>query len=354
VRRQLDLRLMKSIKRAFNGIQCHSHRPSYQGIKTAAARMSGRGEFSLTGLSEQARDFGSALQDNVGLWAEKKSVSASKPRGKPNFWSGKQNCFRGSEQFEIWSPLLQFITERRAKQTLLQLYRLRMPLRGHASPSRGRNHGQRGNPGGRGVHNPQRVSPLAYASPSSPGSDDSDADISNSVQTVKFRYFRRTNKPIVSTLITVIFTEEEGEEGKGKGIYEEQEPSSNNSSQSGSQEESSYLPSSQSKLEEESTGFHSKEQNEALREICSLMDMEITSSVAKKMPDDDKKPARFFGSRLYPILPPGILRLEDIPAGMEIEYVPDPEREEAEWEAEQQAAKQKENEDQAAAEKGKE
>ena len=150
--------------------------------------MSERGELSLTGLSEQARDFSSALHDNVGLWAEKESVEAGKPGGKPNFWSGKQNRFRGREQFEIGSSLLLFISERRAKQTLLQHYRLRMPIRGYASPRRGRNQGQRGNPGGRGVHSPRRVSPLAYASPSSPGSDDSDSDISFSVQTVKFKY----------------------------------------------------------------------------------------------------------------------------------------------------------------------
>jgi len=316
--------------------------------------MSGHEELSLTGLSEQAKDFDSALQDTGGLWAEEKIVSVSKPRGKPTYRSGKKNCFRGRKQFAIWPPLLQFFMEKPAKETQLKLYRFRMPLRGHASPSRDKNPGKRGNTGGRGVHSPQKVTPLAFASPNSPGSDESDSDISNSVQTVRFKYFRRTKKPFVSAMITVVFSEEDGEEDKGKGICVEQEPSSNNSSQSGSQEESSYLPSSQSKLEEESTGFHSKEQNEALREICSLMDMEITSSVAKKMPEDDKQPARFFGSRLYPILPPGILRLEDIPAGMEIEYVPDPEREEAEWEAEQQAAKQKENEDQAAAEEGKE
>ena len=72
------------------------------------------------------------------------------------------------------------------------------------------------------------------------------------------------------------------------------------------------------------------------------------------IPDEDKKPEHFFGGRLYPVLPPGFLRLEDIPVGMEIEFVPHPEWEEAEWEAEQQAAKQKENEVQAAAEEGKE
>ena len=107
--------------------------------------------------------------------------------------------------------------------------------------------------------------------------------------------------------------------------------------------------------------MHSKEQHEALREICSLIDMEITSqaqhqetdSQAQKLPADDKKPVHFFGGRLYPILPPGILRLEDIPAGMEIECVPDPEREEAEWEAEQLAAKQKDVEEQATTEERK-
>lgn len=115
-----------------------------------------------------------------------------------------------------------------------------MPIQGHASPRRGKKHG------GRGVHSPCRVSPLTVASPSSPGYVDSDSDTDNSVQMVTFRYIRRTNRPIVSTLITVVFTEEEDAEDKGKGIYEMQEQSSNRSPQGSSQEDSSYQPSNQS------------------------------------------------------------------------------------------------------------
>ena len=317
--------------------------------------------FSLTGLPVQARVFDSVLHEREALRAGEKRVRECKQRSHLAYWSRKPNWFRGGNCFKIWPPLLHFFTTKLVQKTQLQLYSFRMPLRGHASPSRGRNSGKKAESGGRGAHKPQRISPLACVSPSSPGSDESNSDIINSVQTIRFNYIRRSNKPIVSAMITVVFSEENEEEGKGKGIWEEQEPSSNNSSQSDSQEESSYLPSSQSKLEEESTGIHSKEQNEALRVICSLMDMEITSSAqhqvldpqAQNMPEEDKKPARFFGSRLYPILPPGILRLEDLPAGMEVVCVPDPEREEVEWEAEQQAAKQKETENQAVAEVGK-
>lgn len=82
--------------------------------------------------------------------------------------------------------------------------------------------------------------------------------------------------------------------------------------------------------------------------------METSNSKAKNAPEEEKMPERFFGGRLYPVLPPGFLRLEDIPCGMEIDFLPDPKREAAEWEAEQNAAKQKAEEDKGADGSGKE
>lgn len=297
-----------------------------------AARMFRNKDLRGIRLSEQAKNLGSALQENVGLWVECRSVRATHSR------------FRGLAQSHSWPPLSPVISER----TEFHFGKLKMPIRGHASPRRGKKHG------GRGIHSPRRVTPLTIASPSSQSYVDSDSDTDNSVQIVTFRYIRRTNRPIVSTLITVVFAEEEDEAGKGKGIDEMQKQTPNRSPQSSSQEDSSYQPSTQSQPEEDSTGNHAKEQHEALREICSLIDMEISSSKAQNVHEEVKMPERLFGGRLYPVLPPGFRRLEDIPCGMEIDFLPDPEREAAEWEAEQNAAKQKAEEDKVEDSSGKE
>jgi len=338
---------MNAINCALNGIHCHFHCPSYQGMQTEANRMLG---FSLTGSPVQARSFDLGFHEREALRAGVRRVRECKPKSHPVHWSRKPNWFRSSSCLKNWPPLSYFCKAKLVQKTQLNFYSSRMPLRGHASPSRGRRSGKKADSGGRGTHNPQRISPLACVSPNSQSSDDSDSDVINSVQTIRFKYIRRSNKPIISAILTVVFSEENDEVGKGKVVFEEQGSSPTNSSKSGSQEESSYLPSSQSKLEEESTGFQSKEQTEALKEICSLMDMETNSPEAKKIPEDVKKPDRFFGGRLYPVLPPGFRSLEDIPCGVEIECLPDPEREEAEWRAEQEEAMQRAHVDQANAE----
>lgn len=149
--------------------------------------------------------------------------------------------------------------------------RIHMAPRLRTTPRRGRHHGQRGGVGGRGTHSPRRVSPLACASPSSNRSDDSGQSISNTVQSARFQYRRRTNKPFISVLVMVIFSEEDEEEVSMKDPFEEQSPSpSNNSSPSRWMEDSSYAPSLQSKIEEESTFAHTEEQVEVLEEIVSM------------------------------------------------------------------------------------
>lgn len=221
-----------------------------------------------------------------------------------------------------------------------------MAPRQRATPRRGRNYGQRGSFGGRGIQIPWRISPLSCASPSSIGSEESSYAISNTVQSAKFKYRRRTNKPIISALIIVIFTEEDEEEDSGKEESEEKTPSSDNSSQRRGKEDSSYIPSSQSRLEEDSTCVHSEEQNEVLKEIGSMM-AEDTTNISQHSSEDPqamevsrkgKEPDDTFANILYLKLPPGIQQPEDIPDGMEVTWEPDPEREAVEREAAEREA----------------
>ena len=123
-------------------------------MEIAANRMSGYDEFSLTGLPVQARVFDSVLQEKEVLRAEENRVSERNQRGQLAYWSRKPNWFKGGNCFKIWPPLLHFFTANLAQKTQLQLYSFRMPLRGHASPSRGRNSGKKAKSGGRGAHNP--------------------------------------------------------------------------------------------------------------------------------------------------------------------------------------------------------
>jgi hypothetical protein len=360
---------MKLIKAALNGIQCHLRRSLSQGINTGSSSMNTR-MFAEDCLSVQERNCNTIEQENVGLVRKEEGAGAGRPLHKPRLCAGTKNYSRHRGQivvgvyqldrsFQTWhlSAARKFKfpksevnkEEPEAKGQQLEAtehHKLKMAPRQRATPRRGRNSGQRGQSGGRGVQSPRRVSPLACASPSSIGSEDSGNDISNTVQTVKFKYKRRTNKPVVSALITVVFTEEDEEEDSGKEVSEEKELSSNTSSQSRGKEDSSYLPSSESRLEEDSTGVHSEEQNEVLKEIGSIMDKDATNMAQQPLEEAQamevsrkgKEPDRVFGNILYLKLPPGIHRLEDIPDGMEVTWEPDPEREAAEWEAEHREA----------------
>ena len=116
----------------------------------------------------------------------------------------------------------------------------------------------------------------------------------------------------------------------------EQSPShSNSSSPSRWIEDSSYAPSSQSKIEEESTFAHTEEQAEVLQEIVSMQgknSLDLAPDPAKNSPERvdarqtspqkqslHKEPDFPFSTLLYPKLPPG-MKLEDIPPGMEITW----------------------------------
>lgn len=146
-----------------------------------------------------------------------------------------------------------------------------MAPRFKATPRRGRHSGQHGGDGGRGRYSPRRISPLAQASPPSNRSGDSEQFICNTVQSARFRFRRRTNRPFISTLVTVIFEEEDEEENSMTNSSAEQTPSNpNSSSPSRGIEDSSYAPSSQSKIKEESAGDYIEEQAEVIQEIVGL------------------------------------------------------------------------------------
>lgn len=209
-----------------------------------------------------------------------------------------------------------------------------MAPRYRATPRWGRHQGQRSGAGRRGNRSPRRISPLNCASPSSNRTEDSGQSIFNSVQSARFHYRRRTNRPVISALITIIFEEEDGVEGTS----EEHLPGSSNiSSPSGRREDSSYAPSSPSKLVAESSPAPTEEQVEARAEIGSMLDLnepvmaqdqprslqeqEDATTSAPQTHGEPKLPDFHYANTLYPILPPG-MKLEDVPEGMEISWEP--------------------------------
>jgi len=159
-------------------------------------------------------------------------------------------------------------------------------------------------------------------------------------------------------MITVIFSEENEEEGSWKDDIEEKAPPSSDNS------DSSYSPELQSRADEESTHGFSAEQAEALKEIGSLKGkepmekfenppealMEVQSSKPSspqsKIRNEETEDS--FDYTLYLKLPPGIDRLEDLPDGMEVTWERDPEcaaedrrKRELEREAEERKKKNK-------------
>jgi hypothetical protein len=349
-----------------NGIQCHLRWLLSQGIIEGYSRRNTR-MFGEECWSVQAWNCSPVAQENVGLVRKEGGAGESIPLCKARHCAGMKTHSRHCGKIVVGvqallqgnllsvARLFKFITSEVKREEIAikgkQLkatadHSTNMAPRQRATSRRGRNYGQRGQSGGRGIQIPRRVSPLAYASPSSFGSEDSGNAISNTVQSAMFKYKCRTNRPIISALITVIFNEEDEEEDNGKEESEEKEHSSDNSSQRRGKEDSSYLPSSQSRLEEDSSCVQSEEQNEVLQEIVSIMAQDDTTMAqqssegpqATEASRKNKEPDVVFGHVLYPKLPQGIHRLEDIPDGMEVTCELDPEREGAEWEAAKRAA----------------
>lgn len=139
---------------------------------------------------------------------------------------------------------------------------------------------------------------------------------------------------MVKAMITVIFSEENEEEGNWKDDTEEKAPPSLDNL------DSSYSPELQSRADEESTHGFSAEQAEALKEIGSLKGKEPMklsenppealmetqssrpSSPQRKIREEETENS--FDYNLYLKLPPSIDRLEDIPEGMEVTWERDP------------------------------
>lgn len=101
---------------------------------------------------------------------------------------------------------------------------LKMAPRLRATPRRGRNAGYRGGTGGRGRSPPRRISPITVAYPSPQVSEESESSLNNSVQTAKFRFKSRLHKPIVTAMVTVIFSEEEEEQVSSENSEKEHSP----------------------------------------------------------------------------------------------------------------------------------
>ena len=96
-------------------------------------------------------------------------------------------------------------------------------------PRRGSSSGSRGGSGGRGSSAPRRISPLATASPSSPPSDYFGPSLNSSLHTSRFKFKSRLNRPLISAIITVIFSEEEDELTSSAETSKEQWLSQNSS-----------------------------------------------------------------------------------------------------------------------------
>lgn len=209
-----------------------------------------------------------------------------------------------------------------------------MAPRYRGTPRRGRHQGQRGGAGGRGTQSPHRVSPLARVSPASNSSEDSGNSLRNAVQMAKFKYRRRTNRPFVSALITVIFEEEDEENASSEDQSAENSP---NSSFSKGRKDSSNSPSSRSKLVDESSPAPTEEQDEALEEIVSILDSNELVPVQEQetglqervepkpiSPQPQSQPELpdfYYTNTLYPRQPSG-MKLEDVSVGMEISWEP--------------------------------
>jgi len=76
-------------------------------------------------------------------------------------------------------------------------------------PRSGSNSGSYGGSQGRGSSAPRRISPLAIALPSSLPLDNYGPSLNSSLHTTRFKFKSKLKRPLISAIITVIFSEEE-------------------------------------------------------------------------------------------------------------------------------------------------
>lgn len=124
--------------------------------------------------------------------------------------------------FWVHSSLQSLFLYPQSLSLFITLSRLNMAPRRRGIPRRGSNSGFRGGQGGRGSLEPRRISPLAIAAPSSPTSDES-----GSLHSSRFKFKSRLNRPLISALVIVIFSEEEDDLASSVASSKDQSPSQN-------------------------------------------------------------------------------------------------------------------------------
>lgn len=101
-------------------------------------------------------------------------------------------------------------------------------------PRRGGKTGTRGESGRHGSSEPRCISPIAIASPSSLPSENSKPTLNSSLHTARFKFKSQLNKPLISAIVSVIFSEEEAEATSSDEMSKEQSPSHRSSDSQGS------------------------------------------------------------------------------------------------------------------------
>lgn len=91
-----------------------------------------------------------------------------------------------------------------------QQINITMPRR-RGIPRHGSNSRSRGGSCSRGGSVPQCVDPLASVPPPSPPSDSSGPSLNSSFHSARFQFWSKLNKPLISAIVTALFSEEEEE-----------------------------------------------------------------------------------------------------------------------------------------------
>lgn len=151
---------------------------------------------------------------------------------------------------------------------------------------------------------PPCVTPIAMASPGSSQSEESGDSLNNSLHTARFTFKSKRNQPLISALITVIFSEEDEEKVSSEADSGKQNPSQvDRATRSGSGDVT--LKVDAMIQEEEDQGDAGEKEIPPPENI---------------IPCD---PADKYATYLYPVLPPGV-KLEDIGEGVMLDLLPGP------------------------------
>jgi len=169
---------------------------------------------------------------------------------------------------------------------------------------RGSSSGTRGGVKGRGGPVPRRISLIASVSPASPSSDHSGPSLYSSFHSSRFTFKSKLNKPTISAIITVIFSEEEDD-------------LSGSDEQSMDRTLSQNSKDSQGSMAKDILNLPEVQQDEGHEEDARPQQ---TSSHEEFIPC---APAQFSGTVLYPVMPPG-RSIMDVEDNVMIEWVSSP------------------------------